>query len=168
MAKHNVDKVSEALPPYIDQTELAKGNYGKPLLLNRVFQLIIDVLDGLQNTAGAQANRLNILSNWQQAYTAELNQIHSFTAGNGDGQDAGGDSLDGSGGNNIRQNLNSLNSIFTQQIQGNNTIVGDDAKALQSNINQTTSEVQAQTDMATAILQQLSTILTSIYQSSGA
>ena len=49
-------------------------------------------------------------------------------------------------------------------MQGNNGVVSNDSKALQSTINQTNDEVQDQTDMATSILQQLSTILTSIYQ----
>jgi hypothetical protein len=157
--------VDPALPPYIDQSSLSEGHYGKPLILNRIFALLVLMIDRLQKTAASQANRLQFLSAWQKAYTDDLNQIHSFVAGNHDGQDAGGVPLDSSHGGApaIRQDLNSVNSIYTQQIQGNNQLIGDDSKALQSTINQTTDAVTAQSDMATSILQQLSTILTSIY-----
>lgn len=187
-------------PGYIDETSRAPGNYGKPYILNRVFDLLVLMIDVLQRTAAAQANRLNFLTQWQKAYTDELNQIHSFTGGNGD-QEAreitangtintngnnvgvsfepedgfwngsnGGDSraIDRFGsdlGGKARGELNSQNSIYTQQIQGNLNIISNDAKALQANVNQSNDSVQSQSDMATSILQQMSTILTSIYQS---
>ncbi|MCE5319039.1 MAG: hypothetical protein LLG04_16965 [Parachlamydia sp.] len=175
-------------PGYVDETSRAPGNYGKPFILNRVFDLLVLMIDVLQRTAAAQANRLNFLTQWQKAYTDELNQIHSFVASNGDGEarqltDGGTINTGGSGTQDFRTNdngidkvgddssgkirgeLNSLNSIYTQQIQGNLNVISNDAKALQANVNQSNDSVQSQSDMATSILQQMSTILTSIYQS---
>jgi hypothetical protein len=157
---------------YVDQTELAPGNYGNPLILNKVFELLVLMIGQLQKTAAAQANRLNILSDWQMAYTNEMNQIHAFVSGNGDGiqtTEGGGkffplDSVSDTTQGQIRQSLNTTNSNYTQQMQGLNGVISNDSKALQSNVNQTNDEVQSQTDMATSILQQLQTILTSIYQ----
>lgn len=184
-----VPTVNPNPPGYVDQTSVAAGHYGKPYILQRVFDLLILMIDVLQRTAASQANRLNFLTEWQKAYTSELNQIHSFTGGNGDGEatqstdkglepvsnlvpnggyygssnraiDRFGSDLGGS----ARGELNSLNSIYTQQIQGNLNVVSNDAKALQSNVNESNDAVQSQSDMATSILQQMSTILTSIYQ----
>lgn len=239
--KHVLDLASHPVqlnpdpPGYVDQTSIAAGHYGKPYILNRVFNLLILMIDVLQRSAAAQANRLNFLTEWQKAYTDELNSIHSFTGGNGD-QDATqtlqqavtqqnndvaiaennsnpaavraaaavgaiaettyiddvipkGENYNGgstTGGLNtislkdspskvvstfgnpvagsVRGELNSLNSIYTQQIQGNLNVISNDAKALQSNVNESNDAVQSQSDMATSILQQMSTILTSIYQ----
>ena len=69
---------------YVDQTEDAPGNYGTPLVLNNVFDLLVIMIEMLQKTAAAQANRLNFLTAWQQAYTTEMNEIHAFIANNGD------------------------------------------------------------------------------------
>lgn len=186
-------------PGYVDETSRAFGNYGKPFILSKIFDLLVLMIDVLQRTAASQANRLNFLTQWQKAYTDELNQIHSFTGGNGDQearQTTSGGLLNisgntnfqphdgfGNGTNNVggssraidrfgsdlagkaRGELNSTNSIYTQEIQGNLNVISNDAKALQANVNQSNDAVQSQSDMATSILQQMSTILTSIYQS---
>jgi hypothetical protein len=221
------------------------------------------MIDVLQRTAAAQATRLNVLTEWQKAYTDELNQIHAFVANNGDqegtfnptgseqannytltrkdltdstvqsgdlpvvfttgsenydgpsyiynrgnaqflvsgshslvndntssGKPNGGapnfqqdyhtgdtiefittsggkGAIDGSSDEAVkaRADLTTTNSTFTQQIQGNINVVSNDAKALQANVNQSNDAVQSQSDIATSILQQMSTILTSIYQS---
>ena len=187
---------------YVDSTRNAQGLYGRPLVLDRIFSLLVALIDSLQKCAAVQANRLNFLSQWQKAYTDQMNQIHAFVAFNGDGigiidgdqaEDWDGTVLDGSQtdlfGNPItpdtflainndrrwvdgqkpeeavkaRSDMNTLNTNFTQQMQGNRQVISDDAKALQTSVNQTNDAVQQQTDMATSILQQLSTILTSIF-----
>ena len=185
---------------YVDSTRNAQGLYGRPLVLDRIFSLLVALIDSLQKCAAVQANRLNFLSQWQKAYTDQMNQIHAFVAFNGDGigiidadtaENFDGQVLDGHntifgpatldnllGINNdrrwvdgqkpeeavkARSDMNTLNTNFTQQMQGNRQVISDDAKALQTSVNQTNDAVQQQTDMATSILQQLSTILTSIF-----
>jgi len=60
-----------------------------------------------------------------------------------------------------------LNQTYTQEIQARITVVNDDSKQLQTNVNQSTDTVNQQSSIATAILQQLTSLLTSIYSNSG-
>jgi|694.fasta_scaffold18802_3 hypothetical protein len=164
---------------YVDATNDSYGNYGQPLILNKIFELLVQMINVIQKTAAAQANRLNFLTAWQKAYTDEMNQVHAFVGGNGDasnnltlsaGQphikwDFGGLDSEGSKqATQIRGDLNTANTTYTQQMQANNQVISNDAKQLQTNVNESNSAVQSQTDMATSILQQMATILTSIYQ----
>jgi len=204
--------VAEIKANYTDSTVNASGLYGRPLVLNRIFNLLVLLINALQETAAVQANRLNFLSAWQKAYTDEMNQIHAFTQFNGDGSEVvDGDTIGNLNGQTIgktiiklttppggglpvgtlfplslhtylasesssrridgvseestkaRSDMNTLNTNLTQQMQGNRQVISDDAKALQTSVNQTNDEVQQQADMATYILQTLSTLLTSIY-----
>jgi len=172
--------VAEKKAGYIDETELHPGLYGRPLELNRIFSLLVLLIDTLQRTAASQAQRLNFLSAWQKAYTDELNDIHPFLGGTSDGsqltqvgvpQPQHLDLSLGFGSSQsatlARQDMDNLNTNITQQIQGNSQVVADDAKALQTSVNQSNDAVQAQSDMATSILQTLSTILTAIYSTTG-
>ncbi len=178
---------------YIDTSNNSSGHFYQPLALSRVFALLVKMVDILQKTAAAQANRLNVLSNWQAAYTDEMNQVHAFISNNGDAHPAGTrgvaaalpygstttgtqttqnvgynhwlDSSSDSESSTIRTDLNTQNTSFTQLMQGDRQVISDDAKSLQTSVNQSNDAVQSQTDIATSILQQLSTILTSIFQS---
>lgn len=142
-----------------DSTSLAPGNYVKTLILNDIFKLLIKVITTLQNVAAAQAERLNVLTQWQKAYTDLQNQIHTFIKDNGDGIAGGGDD-----NSNARDDLNRLNSTYTQQLQNQQSIISDDAKALQSNVNQSNDAVNNQSNFATSIIQELTTILGSIFR----
>lgn len=142
-----------------DSTSLAPGNYVKTLILNDIFKLLIKVITTLQNVAAAQAERLNFLTQWQKAYTDLQNQIHTFIKNNGDGISGGGDD-----NSNARDDLNRLNSTYTQQLQNQQSIISDDAKALQSNVNQSNDAVNNQSNFATSIIQELTTILGSIFR----
>jgi dsDNA-specific endonuclease/ATPase MutS2 len=143
----------------IDETSLAPGNYVRTLILNDIFKLLIRVVTTLQSLATTQAERLTFLTQWQKAYTDLQNQIHTFVQGNGDGIQ--GDNEDAS---NARSDLNRLNSTFTQQLQNQQSVVSDDAKALQSNVNQSNDAVNNLSNFTTSIIQELSTILGSIFR----
>jgi hypothetical protein len=170
MSNHPTTAIQRVLQeiPYVDKTQPHSANYGNPIILNRIFDLLLLMVNVLQKTAASQAQRLNFLTSFQQAYNEQMNQIHAFVASNGDDSAlATGVKLDDptdTGASQARQGLNTTNTTYTQELQGNNGVVANEAKALQSVVNQTNDEVQSQTDIATAILQQLSTILTSIYQ----
>lgn len=163
-----IQKILDEIP-YVDKTSLHTGNYGNPLILDRIFKLLVEMVNVLQKTAAAQAKRLDFLTAWQKSYTEKMNQIHAFVANNGDGiNPVSGVKLSDAADTNAgkaRDGLNATNTNYTQQMQGNNGVISNDAKALQSVVNQTNDAVQSQTDIATSILQQMSTILTSIYQS---
>lgn len=153
---------------YVDASNDSPGLYGNPLILNRVFELLVIMINSLQRVAAAQAGRLNFLTAWQKAYTEKLNQIHAFVSNNGDNTpnfiDVPISDAHDTDSASRRSDLNAKNTSYTQQMQGNNGVISNDAKALQSVINQTNDAVQSQTDIATSILQQMSTILSSIYQ----
>ncbi|MEM1282653.1 MAG: hypothetical protein AAGG81_03785 [Chlamydiota bacterium] len=137
----------------------------KTLILDEVFDLLVEMIGVLQNAAVAQSNRVNFLSEWQKAYTDAMDQIHSFAAQNGDYYDnPSGD--DGDLNSDLMSNLNQTNSIYTTTEQNRRQVVSDDAKALQTTVNQTSDAVNNQSSLATSFLQEMSTLLSTIFRSS--
>lgn len=147
------------LPTPPDSTSLAPGNYVDTIILNRIMSLLSSMIQTLQEVGVAQANQLTFLTNWQAAYTDVMNQVHSFVQDNGDKID-GNSSDEGT----MRNDLNTVNSTYTEQLRAESAAVNNTAKALQSNLNSTNSAQQTQATTATTILQQLSTILSSIFR----
>ncbi|MBA3237900.1 MAG: hypothetical protein H0T62_06060 [Parachlamydiaceae bacterium] len=137
-----------------DRTSLHPGKYLLTLTLNRILTLLTKTIESLQSVAVQQANRLTFLTEWQKAYTARMNGVHTFSQLNGDAYVDGTDkdrSTD-------RQSLNQTNSTYIEADRSNNNIIADTAKALQTNINQTQDAVNQQSNMLTSLLQQLNSI----------
>lgn len=143
-----------------DDTSLQSGKYLLTLNLNSVMSLLVDMIKSMQSVAVAQANRLTVLVQWQQAYTNQMNSVHTFTASNGDAYVSSNDDSF----TNKRQALNTTNSTYTEQMRANNNLVADTAKGLQTNINATQDAVNQQSNMATSIIQQMNSILSAIYK----
>jgi hypothetical protein len=120
--------------------------------------LLVGVIKSMQQVAVAQANRLNILVQWQQAYTNQMNTVHAFVSNNGDAYVSS--TVDTN--TNKRQSLNTTNSTYTEQMKSNNGLIADTAKGLQTNINATQDAVNQQSNMATSIIQQLNSIVSAI------
>lgn len=151
------------------QQEYAKALYGagapvqtsitpsieKAAILDVILRLIIKMIGTLQVVTAAQSQRLTFLTQWQRAYTNLEGQIRTFIE---DGPEAIENNDD------RRQQLNQLNQTYTEQVRSRRTVVSDDAKALQTNINQSNDTANQQTSLATAIIQELSTILSAIYR----
>lgn len=152
--------VQPPAPP--DDTRLKPGNYTATQVLNRVFNLIGTVLTSMQSVAAAQASRLTFLSSWQTAYSDMMNQVHTFVAGNGDAID----NPTKTDQTNARSDLNKLNSSLIQEMQNRQSIIGDDAKALQSNVSQSNDAVNQQATLGTSILQDLNTLLGTVFSGS--
>ncbi len=144
-----------------DETSLHAGKYLLGLTLNRVYILLSRMIESMQNVAVAQSNRLEVLTDWQNAYNAKKNSVHSFIQSNGDAYDLGKNDSDI---NTLRQDLNNANSNYVEQMKSNSGIVSDDAKAMQTIINQTQDNVKKASDMATSLVQQFSTIASSIFR----
>lgn len=145
----------------VDPTDLRPGNYTSSIILNRIFALILEMITSLQNATASQANNLTFLTNWQAAYTDAMSQIHTFI------KNPGANTLfsqDNSASASSRNDLNNLNSNFIQTLQNRQTTVSDNAKALQSNVNQSNDAVNQQSNLGTAILQELSTLLATIFK----
>lgn len=151
-------------PPY-DPVDLRPARYTQTVILNDIFGLILDMTTSLQKLAATQADRARLYSTWQKAYTDKMALIHPFIADNGDYIDGDpNDNTADSKQRTKRDELNRLNAAFTQNLQNQQSVVSDDAKALQSSISQSNDAVSQQTNLGTAILQQLSSLLGSIYR----
>jgi len=137
---------------------LSKAEFERTHIIDTVLKLLVTMIESLQKAAAAQSNRLRFLTDWQRAYTDVMDQIHPFIAGSDDG--ISGDSDEE---RDARDDLNRLNSTYTEQLRSNRSIVSDDAKALQTNVNQITDAVNQQTNMASSLIQQLTTLLAKIF-----
>lgn len=144
---------------YTDMSSLHPGKYLLGLTMDRIYKLLSKIIESMQNVAIAQADRLQILTDWQNAYNAKKNSIHAFVQGSSDAYFTS----TSSGDNTQRQELGNFNSNITEQLRSNSSIVSDDAKAMQTVINQTQDSVNKQANMATSLVQQFTTILSSIY-----
>lgn len=142
------------------QSNLAPADFNLTAVLDRIYALIKDMLGSMQKIAAVQANRLTVLTNWQQAYTTELTQLKTFLMADVNTHHGLPTFLDQTHIN----SLNDLNSTLRQQVTTNQSVVSDDAKSLQSNINQSTDAVTQQANMATSIIQELSTLLGAIFR----
>lgn len=136
----------------------AAADFAQTAILNQIFALIALLINTMQNVASAQANRLTILTQWQTAYTNELQQFHTFLAGDGADGTPGLDQTH-------MDTLNTdTNTNLRQLVQTYQSTISDDAKSLQSSINQTSDAVSQQSNLATSIIQELSTLLNSIFK----
>ena len=141
-----------------DDTNLASGDYARLSILNVLLVLLTDSIDHLQNAAAHQADRLQILTAWQKAYTDKIAQIPTFV------QDpSSGVAIYGSQSAEKRTEANTFNSTLTEKLRGYNTLVQNDSKMIQSNIDQSNNTVSQQANLVTALLQQLSSILGNIF-----
>lgn len=145
------------IPPP-DSTTLAAGDFTDSQIINRLYLVLIGIIQILQKVAAAQSERLNFLSEWQRAYTDLIDQVPTFVRG---GTYFGGtteeETLD-------RDDANRINTTFIEEVRNRRSILQDDAKALQANINQSTDAVDNQSSMATLLMQQMQGMLATIYR----
>lgn len=145
--------------PPADPTSLSPGKYTATSIFDFVFRIVLKMVNSLQNIAAVQAQRLTFMSTWQKAYTDAMAQIHTFAKDNGDSFSA--DTTDAA---TARDDLNRLNATYTTTLQNRQSVVSDDAKALQSNVNQSNDSVNQHLNLANSLLDQLKTLLGSIYR----
>lgn len=132
-------------------------------IIDIVIQLIIKMIGTLQKVAAMQSDRLRVLTNWQSAYTDLQSQVPTFTQG--DGTIFGRSDLTSKDeAQKARDQANNFNQTMTETIRSRRTTVQDDAKVLQSNINQSNDSANDQASTATALIQTLSTLLGAIYR----
>ncbi|MDP1835029.1 MAG: hypothetical protein Q8K75_03780 [Chlamydiales bacterium] len=137
-----------------------KGTQGERLtIIWKLFKLVVDMIGTLQKVASVVAQRLNFLTSYQKAYTDLMADVPVFTKG--DDSPFGGTDDDAAS---ARQELNPKNQTLTENLRSFRTILSDEAKALQSNVNQLNESVNQQSSLAESILQEMSTILQGIYR----
>lgn len=145
----------------VDSTSLQSGEYLNTLQMNRIFDLLLRMIDVLQKVAVSQAEQLKFLNSWQRAYIDKMSEVHTFVGKNSDASYISGSDTDSG---TARQDLNQTNTTYTEQMRSSGQIAGDTAKAMQANISQTQDAVNQQSNMATSIIQQMNTILASIFR----
>ena len=128
----------------------------KTMILNRIFALLVDMIESLQKVTSSQSDRLRVFTEWQTAYGALQNQVHYITKDDPNATLGDDDSR--------RSEYNSYNATLIETIKARKSAVGDDAKNLQTQINQSNDTVNQQVSMATSILQELANILSAIYK----
>lgn len=150
--------------PFLISTslDLKNSEFNRTAIIDKVFLILTKIIETLQKTAATQSDRLKLYTEWQKAYGAQMNQIKAFTANNPALSTVITGSTDPQ--RNARDDLNKTNTTWTEQVRGRRGIVQDDAKALQTNVNQSSDSVNQQTNMATSLLEQLSTLLGAIYR----
>lgn len=136
------------------------GTQGERLnIMWKLFRLVVEMIGTLQKVASVVAQRLSFLTTYQKAYTDLMATIPVFTKG--DDSPFGGTDDDAAS---ARQELNPKNQVLTENLRSFRTILSDEAKALQSNVNQLNESVNQQASLADSILQEMSTILQSIFR----
>ena len=148
------------------------ANPHSTIILDQVLLSLINMIGTIQTVAAAQANSLNFLSQWQQTYTNKLNQIHTFAQGDGTAIGTftnppivgGNNNWDQNGAQATRNALNNINQNYISKLQANQQTISDNAKSLQSNVNQSNDAANQQGSLADSVLQELNTILSSIFR----
>ena len=143
-----------------DTSNLSAGKYLLGLVINKVMSLLIKMVETLQQVASQQASRLTFLTAWQGAYVSQMNSVHTFAGNNGDAYVGAINDENTT----TRQDLNAVNSSYTEQARSNSTLISDAAKGLQTNINQTQDAVNQQVNLCSSIQQRLQSLLTAIYK----
>jgi len=144
-------------------------------ILFDIFSLIGKMVGAIQNIAASQASRLALYTSWQKGYTDLLNQVPAFTGSSndrlrntrpGDPSDfiLGDDSPSGTKVTTRNNQQANFNSAITQQITAYSNTIQEDAKSLQSNVNQSTDAFNNQASTATSLLQTISTIMNAIFR----
>lgn len=137
----------------------------KTLIINNVILLLIQMITSIQNIAAAQAKRLELYSTWQRGYTSLLGQVHVFTDRSIDRLNYGGEEGDAKVRTDVRRDIQTnFNAAVTQRLTSQKDVVTDDAKALQSRVNQSSDAFNEQANVVTALLQTLSTLLSTIFR----
>ncbi len=135
------------------------GNDGPRLaIIWKVFALVVAMIGVIQKIAAVYADRLTGLSNWDTAYTNLIANIPVFTVG--DSSPFSGDSSDDAS---KRQELNNKNQTLSQNLQGYRSLVESTEKGVQSQVNNMNDAVNSQSDLGTSLLQEMQTILASIF-----
>lgn len=138
-------------------------SFKKIVIIDQVLRLIIKMIGTLQKVAAVQSDRLRILTLQQSAYTTMMTQVPVFTQG--DGTIFGSTTITSKTESQKAQDQgNNYNQTLTETIRSRRTTVQDDAKTLQSNINQSNDSANEQSSTATALLQTLSTLLAAIFR----
>lgn len=132
---------------------LGYSGFSGTFILNKIYTSVRNVVNALQNATVAEANRIKLFTEWQAAYTNQLAQIPVFN------KNTGGDNFSAT-------QLTQLTNIvgrYTSFVQNRQSVISNASKTLQSDVDQSNNAVNAQSTLATTLIQQFSTLLASAF-----
>lgn len=143
-------------------TSLSGNRSEKALVITRILRLVSDIIETMQRITATQARQLDFLTELQKNYTTLQDNIPIFT----ENQQGLGSTLGGSGGGDPerRQELNGFNQQIIEIVRGRKQIEENNAKQVQTLVNQSNDAVNQQAEIASTLLQQLSSLLQAIYR----
>lgn len=149
----------------IVNTSVTTDSSARVLVINRLFKLIAEMIDIMQQVTAAQAEYLTFLTQWQKAYTDLISQIKTFSRNDGTvfgfvDSDSATDQVLA----NKRGEANTASLNMRERLSNLRGVVSDLAKREQSRINQSQDAATQQGQFATSLITQLSTILGAIYR----
>ncbi len=139
-------------------SKVSESGGSEVVVINKILYLLVELIGTLQGVSASQAGTLNFLTRWEATYTDLLTKIPTFTTG--DGTELGGTS---SAAQTVRNNINPDMQSLQQTVTARQNAVSDQAKSMQSIINQSQTDSNSATDSATAFLTELDTILQAIF-----
>lgn len=138
------------------------------LILNQVFDLLVDMIGIIQQATAALAQRLRFFSEYQNQLTKLMDQVQIFHSGDeGELSEADTEVIDEKDVKKYegaRADANAKSQAALEYLRAHRDMVGDETKQLQTTVNQLNDAASQQGNIATAILQQLSGILTLIFR----
>ncbi|MCB1213598.1 MAG: hypothetical protein KDK40_04790 [Chlamydiia bacterium] len=151
--------VDQYLASKLASDSVAGTHANKIQIIWRLFQLVVDMIGTIQQATAAMAGFLKVLTTLQKAYTDLMTKVPTFIKG----QSIKG-IPDGDSGNQQRADLNDKGKTLLENLRSLRSLLTDESKQVQSTVNQLNEGVNQQANLATALLQQMSGILQSIYR----
>jgi len=166
-------------------TSLDQAGFSNVAIIGQVYNGILDVINDLQSLTLAQANRLNFYSDYSEAYTNEIYNVPFLLPNDGTPIDLAADPAStiatGTGSQDVatgpspavqastfRQQADTAANQWVQNLQNFRSEVTSQAQNQQSVVQSSNSAVNQETNFATFILQMISQLLQSIFNSQSA
>lgn len=146
--------------PSLNQSMMGPSS-AKVAIINRIYALIAAMIQIVQKTTAAQADQLKVLSVLQGEMTNLISAAPILTSSS-DGEL--GDSDTDENQSTLRDELNSVITAWTDTIRAQRDFIKSQAQTQQTNVNNSNDAVNQQASMATALIQQQSTLLSAIYR----
>ncbi len=142
-------------------SSIAGTDSAKTAIILDLFRLLVEVINTLQQVAAAQGDRLSFYAGFQKAYTDLIAQIPVITHQDIDFAIKNqSDKVLTAAGSFVQ----AQNQSFAEKLRSFRSVLGDEAKQHQTTVNQSNEIVTQQANLGTSLLQELSTILTTMFK----
>lgn len=141
-------------------TVVSPSDAQKLVVVNKLIFLLIQMIDLIQRTSATQADRLTFYANVQQAYTDLINRVPIFNTG----QLSSVVSDSGQSIANLGQTLQADTQSWSSNLQAFRDQFGTEGKAHETAVQQSGQTVNNQADLITAILQEMNTIVQTVFK----